>query len=101
MDGRNSDNIPKDFYDVVVEQFNNAAFTPCSRLLPDLHNNFAAVFALPFDEYVMTPARAKHLIASMKPRIAKIKGNYELSGNGDGMRGMKRTTMLAVLTWKI
>jgi hypothetical protein len=35
----------------------------------------------------MTPARAKHLIASMKPRIAKIKGNYELSGSGDGMRG--------------
>jgi hypothetical protein len=87
LDGRNSDNIPKDFYDVVVEQFNNAAFTPYSRLLPDLHNDFEARFLLPFDDYVMTPARAKHLIASMKPRIAKIKGNYELSGNGNGMRG--------------
>ena len=50
LDGRNSDNIPKDFYDVVVEQFNNAAFTPYSRLLPDLHNDFAAVFPLPFDD---------------------------------------------------
>ena len=87
LDGRNSDNVPKDFYDVVAEQFNNTAFTPYSRLLPDLHDDFAARFTLPFDDYVMTPARAKHLIASMKPRIAKIKGNYELSGSGDGMRG--------------
>ena len=71
MDGQNSDNIPKDFYDVVVEQFNNAAFTPYSPLLPDLHNDFAAVFPLPFNDYIMTPAHAKLLLASMKPRIEK------------------------------
>ena len=35
----------------------------------------------------MTPDKAKTLIATMKNRIAKIRANFELSGNGDGMRG--------------
>ena len=35
LDGRNSDNIPDDFYDVVTREFNDEAFTPYSRALPD------------------------------------------------------------------
>ena len=88
LDGRNSDNVPADFYDVVVEQFNNAAFVPYSRVLPDLHEDYAVSFPLPFpNDYRMSPDRAKSLIAGIKPRIAKLKANYEQSGNGDGMKG--------------
>jgi hypothetical protein len=88
LDGRNSDNVPPDFYDVVTGQFNDPSFAPYSRVLPDLHEDFAVAICLPLpDDYRMSPDRAKNIIATMKPKILKISANYELSGNGDGMRG--------------
>jgi hypothetical protein len=88
MDGRNSDIVQEDFYDHVTKEFNNSNFVPLSRILPDLHDDFAESMELPLsDDYSMTPDRAKALIASMKPRIAKMVTNYEQSGNGDGMLG--------------
>ena len=54
IDGRNLD--PADFYDVVAEQFNSAAFVPYSCVLPDLHEDYAVFFPLPFpDDYRMSP----------------------------------------------
>ena len=88
LDGRNSDNVPADFYNVVTQQFNDPSFAPYSRVLPDLHEDFACPIYLPFpDDYRMSPDRAKNIIATMRPKIVKISANYELSGNGDGMRG--------------
>jgi hypothetical protein len=88
LDGRNSDNIPDDFYDVITREFNNKVFTPYSRPLPDLHDDFAEAMPLPFSsDYTMTPEKAKSLIANMKPRMVRIVANYERSGNGDGMKG--------------
>jgi hypothetical protein len=66
LDGRKSDNIPDDFYDVVTREFNNEAFTPYSRPLPDLHDDFAEAMPLPLSsDYTMTPEKAKSLIANM------------------------------------
>jgi hypothetical protein len=88
MDGRKSATAAPDFYDVVTTAFNDASFIPTSRYLPDLHPEFAERHELPLHEdYLMTPERAKSLIQSMKPRLAKIASNYEQSGNGDGMKG--------------
>jgi hypothetical protein len=88
LDGRNSNNVPPDFYDVVTEQFNDPSFAPNSHVLPELHEDFACPIYLPFpDDYRMSPDRAKNIIATMKPKIVKILANYELSGNGDGMGG--------------
>jgi hypothetical protein len=39
------------------------------------------------EDYTVTADCAKALIASMKPRIAKMVSNYKQSGNGDGMHG--------------
>ena len=87
MDGRNSDNVAPDFYDAVVLLFNDSTFTPTSLSYCDLHEDFVKSYDLPKNkDYDMTIDRAKALITSMKPRIAKIKSNYEQSGNGDGMR---------------
>ena len=86
LNGRKSMTAEPDFYDPVSEAFNDASYVPWSRLIPDLHYEFATSVALPLTDYAMTPARAKALIASMKPKIAKIVGNYEQSGNGDRMR---------------
>ena len=72
----------------LTQQFNDPSFAPYSRVLPDLHEDFACPIYLPFpDDYRMSPDRAKNIIATMKPKIVKISANYELSGNGDGMRG--------------
>jgi hypothetical protein len=88
LDGRNSNNIVEDFYDSISREFNNEAFTPYSRPLPDLHDDFAEAMPLPFsNDYTMTPEKAKSLIANMKPRIIRIAANYEQSGNGDCMKG--------------
>ena len=89
MDGRKSTTAAPDFYDVVTEAFNDASFIPRTRCLPDLHPEFAERHELPLhDDYLMTPERAKSLIQSMKPKIAKMASNYEQSGNGDGMKGV-------------
>jgi hypothetical protein len=89
MDGRKSATAAPDFYDVVTKAFNDASFIPKSRCLPDLHPEFAESYELPlYEDYLMTPERAKSLIQSMKPRIAKMASNYEQSGNGDGMKGV-------------
>jgi hypothetical protein len=88
LDGRNTTNVPTDFYDEVTKVFNDASFVPLSCRLPELHEDFAESFELPLSgEFRMTPDKAKTLIATMKNRIAKIRANYELSGNGDRMRG--------------
>ena len=88
MDGRNSERAEPDFFDVESDLFNDPSFVPLSRYLPDLHSDYSQRFLLPLEEdYLMKPERAKALISSMKPRIAKMIANYEQSGNGDGMRG--------------
>jgi hypothetical protein len=87
MDGRKSSTASPDFYDVVSDAFNDTTFNPTSRCLPELHPDFIESIQLPLhDDYLMTPERAKSLIQSMKPKIAKMASNFEQSGNGDGMR---------------
>ena len=66
-------NANNDFYEQICCEFNNSSFVPMSRSLPDLHEDFADSVELPLSEdMVMSPNRAKSLIASMKPEIAKI-----------------------------
>ena len=86
LDGRKSTAAEPNFYDRVSEAFNDASYVPSTRIIPDLHYEFATSVPLPLTDYSMTPDRAKALLASMKPKIAKIVSNYEQSGNGDGMR---------------
>jgi hypothetical protein len=86
---KNRSTAAPDFYEIVSDAFNDATFVPTSRCLPDLHPDFAEAIQLPLhDDYLMTPERAKSLIQSIKPRIAKMASNFEQSGNGDGMRDL-------------
>ena len=88
LDGRNSDRLPPDFYEVITQQFNNKAFVPMSRRLPHLHERLADAIELPLEDGVlMTPEHAQKLIRKMKGPLAKLVSNYDRSGNGDGMRG--------------
>jgi hypothetical protein len=87
LDSRNSTTAGarrNDFFEEITKEFNNENFVPMSRILPDLHFEFAESVELPLSEYRMSPEKAKAIISSMRPQIMKIIQRYELSGNGDG-----------------
>ena len=73
-----------DFYDKVVEVFNNPEFIPETLKLPDLHEDFTGVISLLPKDYRLTRDKAKDIMASIRPRLASIVANYELSGAGAG-----------------
>ena len=84
LDARNSVMRVVDFYDKAVEVFNNPEFVPETVALPDLHDDFANVISLPLKDYRLTRDKAKDLMVSIRPRLASIVANYELSGAGAG-----------------
>jgi hypothetical protein len=88
LDSRNSVARSRrdDFFEQVSKEFNNAEFVPMSRIIPDLHEEFAEGVLLPLSEYRMSPDKARAIISAMRPRIMKIMQKYLMSGNGDGQR---------------
>ena len=84
LDARNSVLKVVDFYDKVVEIFNDESFQPESKRIPDLHEQFASPIQLPFKVYRLTRDKAKDLLVNIRPRLVKILHNYALSGNGSG-----------------
>ena len=88
LDSRNSVARSRrdDFFEQVSKEFNNADFVPMSRIIPDLHEEFAEGVLLPLSEYRMSPDKGRAIISAMRPRIMKIMQKYLLSGNGDGQR---------------
>ena len=84
LDARNSVMRLVDFYDKVVEVFNNPEFVPETLKLIDLHEDFTGVISLPLKDYRLTRDKAKDIMVSIRPRLASIVANYELSGAGAG-----------------
>ena len=72
------------FYDKSAELFNNPSFLPMTKCLPDLHEDFSTSFAFPLRDYRMTRDKAKDLLVAVRPKLAKLVHNYELSGAGGG-----------------
>ena len=71
-----------DFYDKIAEVFNRVTFLPWTKCLPDLHEDFSTSFALPLKDYRMSRDKAKDLLTAIRPKLAKMISNYELSGVG-------------------
>ena len=57
-----------DFYDKVVEVFNNPLFVPHTAVLPDLHKHFAVSKPLPLKEYRMMRDKVKDIIVDIWPK---------------------------------
>ena len=86
LDSRNGVMRVIDFYDKVTGVFNDESFVPDTENLPDLYEFFAESKKLPLGKYVMTRDKAKYLVVSVRPKLAKMVHKYELSGNGAGQR---------------
>ena len=84
LDARNSVLKVVNFYDKLVEIFNDESFQPESKRIPDLHEQFAAPIQLPLKVYCLTRDKAKDLLVNIRPKLAKMLHNYELSGNRYG-----------------
>ena len=76
LDSRNSVVRVVDFYDKVTEIFNNENVSAVTTVLHDLHEDFAQPIDCPILDYKMSRIR---------PKLAKMIHNYELSGSGAGM----------------
>ena len=75
-----------DFYDKVAEVFNDTYFVPEQEELPNLHPDFTESKKLNLSEYRMSQEKAKEIITTVRPLLATMISNYELSGNGAGQR---------------
>ena len=64
-----------DFYDTVVEVFNNPLFVPHTAVLPNLHEYFAVSKPLPLKEHRMTHDKAKDILVGIRPKLAWIVSN--------------------------
>jgi len=84
LDARNSVMKLVDFYDKMVEVFNDVDFVPETLKLPDLHDNFSIPIKLPLKDYRLTRDKAKDLMVAVRPKLANMVANYELSGAGAG-----------------
>ena len=73
LDGRNT-SLFQDFYELVVEQFNNSEWIPDSLVLPDLHKDYA--------DYSRTIQKK---LNDNKYKMVKIIADWERSGAGTGM----------------
>ena len=85
LDARNSVLRVVDFYDKVSEIFNDPEFEPHTEIILDLHEAFSTSIKLPLLDYRMSRDKAKDLLVSIRPKLAKMLHNYELSGSGSGM----------------
>ena len=85
LDGRNSEQKETDFYDLIVEKFNNDEHLTRTEVLPNLHDDFAEEVLVSKSDYTLTRKKAKGLIAQMKPKLLDICQRYEASGNGSNM----------------
>ena len=86
LENRNSVMRVVDFYDKVTEVFNDPKFEPQTEKLPNLHSDFCDSITLKLGKYVMTRDKAKDILVTIRPKLAKMVANYELSGNGAGQR---------------
>ena len=84
LDVRNSIMQLIDFYDKAATVFNNATFVRETLVLPDLHDDFQSPIKLPLKEYHITRDKAKDVMTTIRPRLASMVENYELSGAGSG-----------------
>jgi hypothetical protein len=82
LDGRKSDKRPPDFYDLIVERFNDEKWVPHTEAKPEMHEDYADIVDRPKGKYELTRDKVKEVIGGMKPKLHDIARRYEMSGNG-------------------
>jgi hypothetical protein len=73
--GRNHDEAPMTFEEIVAELYNDDTFIPITESLPDLHYDFSEPIALPFDEMPggkITPEQVKSRMAEARAKLLQV-----------------------------
>jgi len=72
------------FYNKIIEVFNDASFVPETQVLPDLHEHYVVSRQLTLGEYRLTRDTAKDIMVGICPKLSKICTYYKQSGAGAG-----------------
>ena len=86
LDYANSEKRDPEWTDLIVEMFNDADVELRTRVVKDLHENFAESIDCPKGSYILSIDKAKDLLQDMKSRLRDIVRRYNASGNGSDMR---------------
>ena len=89
LDGRNNSGTVRICpWDLISQNFNNAAFNPTSTVYSDLHDKFLQEIDISHVKVanmgLLTPDKAKAKFFQLKNALLIVKRNWEKSGNGDG-----------------
>ena len=87
LDNRNPVVRVCDFYDKATEVFNDEKYVPYTQSLPNLHEDFVEPIPLPLKSFRLTRDEAKDILVSIRPKLAGMIANYELSWAGVGQLG--------------
>ena len=79
LDNRNPVVRVCDFYDKATEVFNDEKYVPYTQSLPNLHEDFVEPIPLPLKSFRLTRDEAKDILVSIRPKLAGMIANYELS----------------------
>ena len=82
LDAHNSIMQLVDFYEKISTVFNDSTFVPETLALSDLYDDFQYSIKLPLKEYCLTRDKAKDVMTTIRPRLASMVANYELSEAG-------------------
>jgi hypothetical protein len=91
LDGRNNpETKQQDFWEQVVQLFNDPTFNPTSYVFPFLHDDYAKPIDISWKAVsgmgVLTREKAYTKYLGHSAALSKVRSNYELSGNGEGNR---------------
>ena len=83
LDARNSDQRGPNFYDLIVEKFNDSSWIPKSAADETLHEDFVEEHEWPKrEEYTIDVDKVKKIFAMQKGHISAVLRAYSKSGNG-------------------
>ena len=85
IDYSNSEKRDAEWYELIVEMFNDPDVVLHTSIVKDLHQDYSQVIECPKGSYKLTVEKAKEVLQDMKTRLRDIIKRYNSSGNGSDM----------------
>eukprot|EP00957_Ditylum_brightwellii_P019649 1482328-Ditylum_brightwellii.AAC.1 len=88
LDDHNSSSQLPTFYEIVSTKFNDPGFNPTTEALSNLHEYFAHLIKLKFEDAPTptSPDKVKDKLADVRAKLVILISDWALSGNGGGNR---------------
>ncbi len=85
LDYSNSEKAAVEWYDLLVELFNDAGYEVQTVVVSNLHDEFEVSIDCPKGAYELTPTKCKELLQDFKTKLRDMIKRYNASGNGSDM----------------